>query len=211
MALDTLAPITPDDLRSALTHDTLAALAGVSWVSQVMILTELLDRPDIEAVIDDDWTLFGEFGNRVHEAIKGCFGVSLAEISGLQELLAEYPEPIEYECIRLGLRLRDLGSERFTWRDLLVIVKHCPPGSPIAGALNPVSSWTTTDHMLAFVFDAVRALTWTTAANKDNPFPVPFPRPGDPPRVSPVDHHRERATRYAALRERQRAQKQLEA
>lgn len=203
MDLESLAPITHSDLRNTLTHETLAQLGRVSWVAQVMALTELLDRPDIEHMVDQDWETFTRFGNRVQDEVKAAVGVSLGEVAGLLALIDERGEVVEYECIRLGLRLRDLGSDRLTWRDLLVIVKHCPPGSPLAGALNPVSSWTTTDHLLAFVFDAVRSLAWTTASNADNPHPQPFPRPGDPPRVSPVEHHRERAGYYAELKHKQ--------
>lgn len=203
LAIPGLPPITDDDLQGILTHDRLRALADLSWPDQVLAVTEGLGRLDILAALDDSWAEFVSFGIALHARIRELVGVSLAEVSGLIELVGESSEAVEYECIRAGVRLRDLGTDRLSWRDLWVIVRCAPAGSPLAADIDPRAAWTTQDHLTALVFDAVRSLHWTTVGN---PNLAPFgtvPRPGDPPRVSSVEHHRARAEHYARLEREQ--------
>lgn len=44
---------------------------------------------------------------------------------------------IEYELIKLGLRIEWLGSPALSWRDLKVIVHHLPPDSALGQAFEP--------------------------------------------------------------------------
>lgn len=94
---------------------------------------------------------------------------------GLLTLLHEHREAVEYECIRLGLRLRWLGTERLTWRDLGVLVKFVPPDSPLARAIEPArSAWGLQEQLLAGIFDVLRFANWSGKGDK----PKPLPRPG---------------------------------
>ncbi len=52
-------------------------------------------------------------------------------IAGLVRLLSEHGEAVEFDLIRLGLRLDWLGSEALSWRDLLVIVRQSGPESAL--------------------------------------------------------------------------------
>ncbi len=106
-------------------------------------------------------------------------------IRGLRELLNEYPEAIEYDLITLGLRLSDLGSERLSWRDLLVIVTRMPPHrSALANERTPEdASWTLSNHLLAEAIDSLRLQLWakTKDAQRNRNRPKPIPRPGRRP------------------------------
>lgn len=57
-------------------------------------------------------------------------------IAGLRGLIDDHSEAVERDLIGLGLRLRWLGTERLTWRDLLVIVRTSGPGSEIFHAMH---------------------------------------------------------------------------
>lgn len=100
----------------------------------------------------------------------------------LHALLREHGEAIEYELINHGLRLRWLGSKRFNWRDLLVIVRNSPAGSALFKSLHGVeeSEWSLANHLLAGMGDSLAWLVWSKtedAAKKKNR-PKPIPRPG---------------------------------
>jgi hypothetical protein len=77
------------------------------------------------------------------------------------------------------LRLRWLGSDQLTWRDLLVVVKHAQPGSAIAANVDARMSWTPDQYLLASTVDALNLLLWAktkdaqTGRNKPNPIPRP--------------------------------------
>lgn len=107
-------------------------------------------------------------------------------IRRLDGLLTECGEPIEYDLISHGLRLRDLGTERFTWRDLLVIVKQSPRSSALSRAKFGVDAeWGLAEQLLAAVADEVRWLHWSKtkdAGTSRNPEPEPIPRPGVKPK-----------------------------
>lgn len=84
--------------------------------------------------------------------------------------------------IERGLRLRDLGSERFTWADLKVFVLHLPESSAYWRAREPERSrWGFAEYMLASIADSLRWLVWakTRDAKRGRNRPKPIPRPGD--------------------------------
>ena len=102
-------------------------------------------------------------------------------ITGLVQLLEEHGPAIEYDLIKLGLRLRLLGSEALSWRDLLVIVQHSERGSALQTSLRPDDAqWGMSEHLLAVVADAVIAGNWMQSRDgqKNRNRPKPIPRPG---------------------------------
>lgn len=87
--------------------------------------------------------------------------------------------------IALGLRWRDVGSKRLSWRDLQSIVRAAQPGSAIHRVLSPEGAgWSHSDYMCADLIDTVAGLTWVTqrAHGSKAKRPKPYPRPG----VTPV-------------------------
>ena len=116
---------------------------------------------------------------------EGCRG-RRGGILGLCELIDQHPGAVEYDLIRHGLRLRDLGTRRLSWRDLLVIVQHQPAKrSAIAAAESPDDApWGALDtHLLAEAVDMLHLLVWakTKDASKGRKRPKPIERPGTRP------------------------------
>lgn len=111
----------------------------------------------------------------------GRFGVDAGGIRGLLNLLADKPqrEAVESDLIERGLRLRDVGSGDFTWRDLWVLLDNLPPTSALARAQG--FAWTPGDYLLAQGVDFLGWLAWaqTEDGQKNRNRPVPLPRPGD--------------------------------
>jgi len=87
------------------------------------------------------------------------------------------------------LRLRDLGSERFTWGDLLAIVRNRRPDSALGRALDPTDwYWHSVDAMLlSGIYDTVRWLQWAQSKDgqKNRNRPEPLRRPGVGPKKDP--------------------------
>ena len=80
-----------------------------------------------------------------------------------------------------GLRLRDLGSDRFTWGDLKAILAHLPQSSAYWRAREPEKSrWGVGEYLLASIADSLRWLVWakTKDAKRRRNLPKPIPRPG---------------------------------
>lgn len=82
------------------------------------------------------------------------------------------------------MRLRDLGTERLTFRDLWIIVRHAPRESILAQQLAPIETrWSDAEYLLAEVVDRLSLLWWAKtkdgARNRNQPERVP--RPGDEP------------------------------
>ena len=102
-------------------------------------------------------------------------------ITGLVLLIEEHGPAIEYDLIKLGLRLRHLGSEALSWRDLLVIVQHSERGTALQNSMHPdAAPWGLSEHLLAVVADAVIAGNWMQSRDgqKNKNRPKPIPRPG---------------------------------
>lgn len=120
----------------------------------------------------------------------------LGKLRALAEALREHPDEVEYECIRMGVRLRDAPSPRLTWRDLWVILSCSPPESPIHMALSDTDTapWRISDYLLAAVVDAVNIRLWQAGGGKGQK-PRPVPRPEDTRHIGrdalPVDEMRE--------------------
>jgi hypothetical protein len=52
-------------------------------------------------------------------------------------LITDHSTAVEFELIKLGLRLDWLGTPILTWRDLKVIIKHLPHDSAVNREVNP--------------------------------------------------------------------------
>lgn len=95
-------------------------------------------------------------------------------ILSLCELVDEFPEAVEYDVLRHGLRLRDLGSPSFTWRDLKVIVgQQKPAESAVWMQENPDHVWGLPEFLLADVAVTLRVMLWAKtkdgARNRNRP------------------------------------------
>lgn len=105
-------------------------------------------------------------------------------MTGLALLIDEHGPAIEYDLIKLGLRLRHLGTEMLSWRDLLVIVQHTERGSALSVSMDPgATQWGLSEHLLAVVADAVIAGNWMSSKDgqKNRNRPKPIQRPGIAP------------------------------
>ncbi|MEV0356368.1 DUF5361 domain-containing protein [Nocardia sp. NPDC050697] len=83
--------------------------------------------------------------------------------------------------ITLGLRLRQLGTDDLSWRDLKVVVQGLPVGSALFRATHPDQHrWQLTEHLLADVADSLRWLVWAKSddAQHGRGRPQPIRRPG---------------------------------
>lgn len=104
-------------------------------------------------------------------------------IAGLIGFIREHREALEYHLIKLGLRLRDLGTEKLSWYDLKIIVRHIEPGSPLHHAIAPEQArWATGEivpYLLAHIADVLANANWQRANRPSAPRPKPIPRPGD--------------------------------
>lgn len=112
-------------------------------------------------------------------AIKSVKGASYTEILGLLDLLDKHGDAVAYDCIVLGLRLRDVGTEDFTWGDLLTIVQQAPRSSALFRSMHPEEAeWGLQEQLLALNADYLAVSNWQRAQGKKKDYPKPIPRPG---------------------------------
>jgi hypothetical protein len=94
----------------------------------------------------------------------------------------ERREAIEFDLIALGLRLREVGSDRLSWGDVYTVVRQSPRTSAFYRATNPEGhEWGLPELLLAEVADAVRVANWQRGSGKRPDYPKPIPRPGVEP------------------------------
>lgn len=82
--------------------------------------------------------------------------------------------------MRMGLRLRWVGdgTDRLSWRDLIVLTRHPKTDSSLSEQVTGgESQWGLQEHLQASLFDAVQAIIWQNSGGK-GPRPKPLPRPG---------------------------------
>lgn len=113
----------------------------------------------------------------------GSVGGGPGGILGLAQLINEHATALEADLIGLGLRLRWLGTERLTWRDLWVIVQTARPDSALAADLYPSAQVSLTDRLLLLVEHRLRLLSWQWSDGKGAP-PEMISLPGDTTPVS---------------------------
>lgn len=104
-------------------------------------------------------------------------------IAGLRVVLAEHSGAVEYDLLRIGKHLDDLGTPALSWRDLLVLVTHAQPDSATFKALNPEWQHTPDLELLRSVEYRLRWLQWVKtedARRHPKSPPQPMPLPWDP-------------------------------
>src|SRR5690242_14164709 len=98
---------------------------------------------------------------------------------GLLDLLDEHGEAVEYDLIDAGLRLRWLGTEALSWRDLLVRVRLSPRGSALYRVTAAHPDHTFELEMLRRVEFNTSRLMWAktddAAKGRNAPEPYRFP------------------------------------
>lgn len=104
-------------------------------------------------------------------------------IRGLLELALHPKEgpALEADLIRNGLRLRHVGTEQFTWRDLKLFVEFMREEDNLSKVRHPEEAdWGRTNMLLASAVDALNWLVWakTRDGQKNRNQPQPTPRPG---------------------------------
>lgn len=115
----------------------------------------------------------------VNEAVRRATGADLTDILGLVKFLDEYESAITYDCLVVGMRLRLLGTQSFSWGELLAIVQNSPRNSALYRAQNPDEwMWDETNHLLAAIADGINIANWQRGEGKKNTFPKPINRPG---------------------------------
>lgn len=91
-------------------------------------------------------------------------------------LIDAHQGAVEYELLRLGLRLRDIGTGRCDWSDVRAVVLHAGPTSAIARAIRG-HDWTQDTALLAAAVDLLALANWQRQGKKTAPKPKPVPRP----------------------------------
>ena len=113
----------------------------------------------------------------------GCLRAEPGGIRSLSRLVGEFREEVEYELIRLGLRLRHVGTPGLNLRDLWVVVSHPVKDGPLFQAMvgEAYTDWQVTDYLLAELVDVAHWLQWakTEDGHKGRNFPQRVPRPGE--------------------------------
>ena len=101
---------------------------------------------------------------------------------GLLDLIEEHGEAVEYDLIDAGLRLRWLGTEALTWRDLFVRVRLSHKGSALYRTLQPHPDHTFEVELLRRIEYHTGWLVWakTDDAAKGRNRPEVFRFPWEP-------------------------------
>lgn len=95
---------------------------------------------------------------------------------GLLDLLEEHGEAVEYDLITAGLRLRWLGTEALSWRDLLVRVRMSSKDSALYRSVHPNPDHTIELELLRGIEYHLHFLAWakTEDAEKRRNHPQPY-------------------------------------
>ena len=90
----------------------------------------------------------------------------------------EHLEALDYDLLTFGLDLRDLGTPDLSWRRLRAVITYLPTTSALARSIHGDKAlWTTGEHLLAAVADALHAANWQRGGGKGRK-PAAVPRPG---------------------------------
>lgn len=80
----------------------------------------------------------------------------------------------------MGLRLRWVGdgTDRLSWRDIIVLIRHPHSESAFTTEVtNGEARWGIQEQLQAALFDSIRGIMWQNSGGK-GPRPKPLPRPG---------------------------------
>jgi len=87
--------------------------------------------------------------------------IGLSEVLGLVDLISNHKDALAADLINAGMRLRDFPSERHTWYDLKVFVRHLDRDSALFREMYPdKADWTMTNRLLAMVVNCLRLMMW---------------------------------------------------
>lgn len=101
----------------------------------------------------------------------------------LDALIEKHEDALAYDLIGLGLRLRQLGEDHFTWGDLGVIVRQAPRSSALYGSLYPdQAQWGMPEQLMALMADNLAVANWQRGGGKRADYPEPITRPGVEPK-----------------------------
>jgi len=92
-------------------------------------------------------------------------------------------QALQYDLLTRGLSLDLLGSEAFSWYDLMVFARFVQLDSKSALS-NEVHgpSWSIEAQLLAIIADALGMANWQRAGRKSAPKPKRIPRPWEKPK-----------------------------
>ena len=96
-------------------------------------------------------------------------------IQGLHQLIVEHRAEVQYDLIRAGLRVWQVGTRAFGWDDFAVWVRFAESGSQLVKAVAGVQ-WSPELHRLTDVFEVLNAANWQRGGR--GPKPKPVRRPG---------------------------------
>lgn len=113
------------------------------------------------------------------------------KILGLLDFIDAHRQALEFDLIRLGLRLRRLATEELTWADLDAIVYglQLDPGTAVAKDLNgrELLQWDAHAQLMAGVFDQLGITNYllrrTLGGDDKAEPPEQLPRPGVKPKT----------------------------
>ncbi|TKT03446.1 hypothetical protein [Streptomyces lasalocidi] len=163
-----------DEAASLLTNDFLRSRPN-EWD----LFEELLTKQSLKELDQMTPEDFGRAIRWIDEEVKRIKGASFHEIMMLLDLIDEHEEAIAYDCLALGLRLRNVGTEDFTWGDLLAIVRQAPRSSALFRSMSPDEAmWGHTEQLLALIADFISVGNWQRSQGKKKDYPKPIPRPG---------------------------------
>jgi hypothetical protein len=102
-------------------------------------------------------------------------------MNGLLELLdGEFGEAVEYDILRHGRRLQDLGTAAFPWRELLLIVRHQDPHeSALRRAALDHVDFGYSDQVQVAILNTLRVMSWQLGMDPDAPRPERVLMPGE--------------------------------
>jgi hypothetical protein len=95
---------------------------------------------------------------------------------------------VEADLIPQGLRLRDVGTSRFNWRDLKHVVQHLGPASALHRSL--AGNYMPNDYLLVVIANTLRTMSWQLSAGKERDRPEPFYLPGMVPESEEVNGYK---------------------
>ena len=109
-------------------------------------------------------------------------------ITGLVRVIRDHGEALEADLIERGLRLRNVGTEEFTWADLSAIVRHLPDSSALVrdsmdDLQREKAQWGVAEQLMAVMANALNVLVW--AKTEDASKGINKPEPILPPGVTP--------------------------
>ena len=104
-------------------------------------------------------------------------------------LIDNHGDELEYELLKVGVRLRWLGRSLLSWNDIYLIVANSEPGTPLAKALDKRMVWKPIDFWMRSIEYSLRWLVW--AKTKDGQKGRRKPKPMQPPGTSHDSNRRD--------------------